>query len=86
MPIIANNMVVSGNKVESEPVEKKTVKVQPIQPPMSEVPLKPLEEVSMVPKMHYDKAKHGIVIVDGKQKKISKQSQYILDMLTIDED
>ena len=78
MPIIANNMIIGDQKVENK------VKIKPVQP--SDVPLKPLEEVSMVPKMHYDKAKHGIVIVDGKEKKISRHSQYILDMLTIDED
>lgn len=78
MPIIANNMIVGNQKVEHK------VKIKPVQP--SETPLKPLEEVSMVARTNYDQAKHGIVIIDGKEKKISRHSQYILDMLTIDND
>ena len=71
MPIIANNFVVANNKVEA-----------PQEPEIP--PLIPLEEVSMVPRTKLDKAGQGILIVDGKEKKISKQSQYILDMLTLD--
>jgi len=73
MPIFANNIIVGNNKVEDS------------KPPQPELPpLVPLEQVSMVSKVKYDKANEGILIVDGKQKKISKQSQYILDMLTLD--
>ena len=71
MPIIANNFIVNGEKQEqSAPVE-------------TQVPLVPLEKVSMVARTRYDK-EHGILVVDGKQMKVSKQSQYILDMLTLD--
>jgi len=73
MPIFANNIIVGNNKVEATP------NPQPELPP-----LVPLEQVSMVSKVKYDKANEGILIVDGKEKKISKQSQYILDMLTLD--
>jgi len=74
MPIIANNFIINNNKVESES-----------QPAATDLtPLIPLEQVSMVPKTKLDKVELGILIVDGKEKKISKQSQYILDMLTLD--
>lgn len=79
MPIIANNIVIAGNQVE-----QKQETVQPVKP--VQVSLKPLEEVSMVPKTDYSKKDQGIVIVDGKEKKISKQSAYLLDMLSIDND
>jgi len=68
MPIIANTVISSGNK-----------SVEPELPPLI-----PLEQVSQVPKTKLDKVSEGILIVDGKEKKISRQSQYILDMLTLD--
>ena len=71
MPLIANNMIVGNTKVE-------TASSQPLPP------LIPLEQVSLVPKTKFDRVNEGILIVDGKEKKISKQSQYVLDMLTLD--
>jgi len=69
MPIISNNFIVTNGNTESSKESKTLI---------------PLEEVSMVAKTKLDKADQGILIVDGKEKKISKQSQYILDMLTLD--
>ena len=76
MPIIANNMIVGNKRVEENQVPPSKTEVTPIVP---------LEHVSLVSRTKYDK-EHGVLIVDGKPKTISKHSAYILDMLSIDQD
>jgi hypothetical protein len=43
------------------------------------------KEVKETPKLTRKKDKTVTIIVNGKEKKISQQSQYILDMLTFDD-
>lgn len=82
MPIIANNMIVGSKPVE----EVKETKLKSFAPQPPVAPLASHENKPIVPKMQYNKEEHGIVIVDGKEKKISKHSAYILDMLSLDND
>jgi hypothetical protein len=77
-------MIIAGEKVE-QPVQS-TPAPKVSTPPSKLAPIVPLEKVSMVAHTKYDKANEGILIVDGKEKKVSKQSQYILDMLSLDND
>ena len=72
MPIIFNKPITNDSVANNQSVE------QP------KIPLVPLENVSLVTKTRYDKD-HHVLIVDGKERKISKQSQYILDMLSLDD-
>ena len=92
MPIYANNFYVGNNEIESNghmiDFNSNTMIIEPVSDDKKSIaePLAtivPLENISMVPRTHYDK-EHGLLVVDGKEKKISKQSQYILDMLTLD--
>jgi hypothetical protein len=78
MPLIANNMIIGDKKVEQP-----TPKVS--SPPADGVPMIPLEKVSRIPRTKFDK-EHSILIVDGVEKKISKHSAYILDMLSVDKE
>lgn len=77
-------MIIAGEKVEQSVEPTPAPKVST--PPSKPAPTVPLERVSMVTRTKYNKANEGILIVDGKEKKISKQSQYILDMLSLDND
>ena len=77
-------MIIAGEKVEQPVQSTPAPKVSTT--PSKLAPIVPLENVSMVARTKYDKANEGILIVDGKEKKVSKQSQYILDMLSLDND
>lgn len=88
MPIFTNNMIIknSSNQEPKAPDERVVVNQQPdgkviVKPE----PIVEVEKVSVVPQTKHDKNKH-VLVVDGKEKKISKQSAYLLDMLTLDEE
>ena len=83
MPLIANNIVVAGQKVEQEnlasPVIHKSVSAHAPVSTSSNI-----DRSAALKKSKHD-TEHGVLFVDGKEKKISKQSGYLLDMLTLDD-
>ena len=77
MGLIVNKIVVSNDKAEQ---------AAPVDPPAKPNP----QPVRTLPNQNeiqnIDTSKHHILVVDGKQKKISKKSSYLLDMLEIEEE
>jgi hypothetical protein len=69
MPIFANNFIDKGKLVEE-------IKLVEVSPPAAA----PISEVIMA----QETENHNLLIVNGKVKKVSKHSAYMLDMLTID--
>jgi hypothetical protein len=69
MPIFANNFIDKSKLVEE-------IKLVEISPPAAT----PINEVIEA----QETEDHNILIVNGKAKKVSKHSAYMLDMLTID--
>lgn len=84
MPLIVNNMIMGINK-SVEPEKPKVVPPQNVIPVSTPVDKVIIDKNSIAAKTKNNK-EHGILFVDGKEKKISKQSQYILDMLSLDND
>lgn len=78
MALIANNIIVGTKPVESVD-ETSATPVAESTPVMS-----PVDKKSIIEKTKRNK-EHGILFVDGKEKKISSQSKYLLDMLTLDD-
>lgn len=44
------------------------------------------ESEDLKPKAKRILPKHDVIVINGKERKISKQSQYILDMLILDDE
>lgn len=77
MPISAGNLVIAPNAnssqqvlVTSTPTGLAVQPLSPVEPISAGVPADPRE---------------AVLIVNGKQKKIGRKSQYLLDMLSLDE-
>lgn len=75
MPLIANNIIVGSQEQKKTPEKK--LEVKPVAKPA------PVQEPKPVVKETTD---HNILVVDGKHKKVSRHSAYMLDMLTIEEE
>lgn len=76
MPIIANNVIVINNQTTENVVTKNEIVSEPGNKRVIRRP----------PKIEEDNDRHTILVVNGKHKKISKKSQYLLDMLNLDEE
>jgi len=74
MGLIANNIIIGDKKIEQV-----VSKSQPVQPQIFSDQEKPINE-------NIDTSQHHILVVNGKQKKLSKKSSYLLDMLEIEEE
>lgn len=87
MGIIANNIIITSKQQEQvtkpAPVVRSQPKPQP-QPVRQVVRQVATEETIDTSKI--DTTQHHILVVNGKQKKLSKRSSYLLDMLEIEED
>lgn len=94
MAFLANNIIITGNnagnlhssngKVEL-PAPKQELKPETISVPDHPVSVPIVEKIepTKVESMSFDRD-HHILIINGKEKKISKHSSYLLDMLTLD--
>jgi len=74
MGLIANNIIIGDKKIEQV-----VSKSQPVQPQIFSDQEKLINE-------NIDTSQHHILVVNGKQKKLSKKSSYLLDMLEIEEE
>jgi hypothetical protein len=81
MPIIFKNEVVASNPVEPPKVEIKII------PQVAQPVVEQREEVVATTTFPTTESPdHHILVVDGKTKLVSKRSQYLLDMMTKEEE
>jgi len=79
MPIFANNFIDQSKLVE----EVKLVEITP--PAAAPIPKPIVSKVISTPAIEAKETEdHNLLIVNGKAKKVSRHSAYMLDMLTID--
>ena len=84
MGIIANNLVINGKKVEQ--VEEVKTQPQPVPQRTIKRVTTPVQQPQEPDLKNIDTSQHHILVVNGKQKKLSKRSSYLLDMLEIEEE
>ena len=82
MGLITNNLVINGKKVEQ--VEK--AQSQPAPQRIIKRVTTPVQQLQEPDLKNIDTSQHHILVVNGKQKKLSKRSSYLLDMLEIEEE
>jgi hypothetical protein len=74
MPLIVVKKQTTNNRQEEVPVEQEETPVEPVN--------RPLRERAIVQRRN---PSDPVLVVNGKEKKIGKKSQYLLDMLIIEE-
>ena len=74
MPLIVVKKQTTNNRQEEVPVEQEETPVEPVN--------KSLRERAIVQRRN---PSDPVLVVNGKEKKIGKKSQYLLDMLIIEE-
>ena len=84
MGFIANNLVINGKKVEQ--VEEVKTQPQPVPQRTIKRVTTPVQQPQEPDLKNIDTSQHHILVVNGKQKKLSKRSSYLLDMLEIEEE
>ena len=82
MGLITNNLIVGDKKVEQ--VEK--AQSQPVPQRIIKRVTTPVQQPQEPDLRNIDTSQHHILVVNGKQKKLSKRSSYLLDMLEIEEE
>ena len=84
MGLITNNLVINGKKVEQ--VEEVKTQPQPVPQRIIKRVTTPVQQPQEPDLKNIDTSQHHILVVNGKQKKLSKRSSYLLDMLEIEEE
>ena len=84
MGLITNNLVINGKKVEQ--VEEVKTQPQPVPQRTIKRVTTPVQQPQEPDLKNIDTSRHHILVVNGKQKKLSKRSSYLLDMLEIEEE
>jgi hypothetical protein len=74
MPLIVVKKQTTNNRQEEVPVEQEETPVEPVN--------KSLRERAIVQRRN---PSDPVLVVNGKEKKIGKKSQYLLDMMIIEE-
>ena len=74
MPLIVVKKQTTNNRQEEVPVEQEETPVEPVN--------RPLRERAIVQRRN---PSDPVLVVNGKEKKIGKKSQYLLDMMIIEE-
>ncbi len=88
MPIIAKNIIKKAEEGSKPPLQSKIKKevVKKEEPKASSPQPKNIKEVIKKMQPEYRPPKEGtVLVVNGKERKIGKKSQYLLDMLTLED-
>ena len=86
MGLITNSLVINGKKVDQVEEVKTQAQPQPVPQRTIKRVTTPVQQPQEPDLKNIDTSQHHILVVNGKQKKLSKRSSYLLDMLEIEEE